>query len=51
MCTLPRDFLFLVLHLIQLFGVPLKLEDSIKGLQGGGSLYATICCWFFSGEI
>ena len=34
---------------MQLFGVPLKLEVSIKGLQGGGFLCATGCCWFFSG--
>ena len=26
------------------FGIPLKLEVSIKGLQGGGSLYATGYC-------
>ena len=44
-------FLFLVSHLMQLFGILLKLEVSIKGLQGGGFLCATGYCWFFSGEI
>ena len=36
---------------MQLFGVPLKLKVSIKGLQGGGFLCATGYCWFFNGEI
>ena len=36
---------------MQLFGSPLKLEVSIKGLQGGGFLCATSYCWFFSEEI
>ena len=49
MCALPENFLFSVSHLMQLFEVPLKLEVSIKGLQGGGLLCATGCCWFFSG--
>ena len=45
------NFLFSVSHLMQLFGITLKLEVSIKGLQGGGFLCATGYCWFFSGEI
>ena len=32
---------------MQLFGIPLKLEVSIKGLPGGGFLCATGYCWFF----
>ena len=36
---------------MQLFGIPLKPEISIKGLQGGGFLCATGSCWFFSEEI
>ena len=51
MCALPGNFLFSVSHLMQLFGVPLKLEVSIKGLQGGGLLCATGWYWFFSGKI
>ena len=35
MCALLGNFLFSVLHLMQLFGAPMKLEVSIKGLQGG----------------
>ena len=38
-------------HLMQLFGIPLKLDVSIKGLQGGGFLCAIGDCWFFIEEI
>ena len=41
---------FLASHLMQLFGIPLKLEVSIKGLQGGEFLCATGYYWFFSGD-
>ena len=51
MCALPGNFIFLVSHLMQLFRIPLKLEVSIKGLQGGGFLCDTGYCWFFSEEI
>ena len=34
-----------------LFGIPLKLKVSIKGLQGGRFFYATGYYWFFSGEV
>ena len=36
---------------MHLFGIPLKPEIFIKGLQGSGFLCATSNCWFFSGEI
>ena len=36
---------------MKLFVIPLKLEVSIKGLQGSGFLCATGYFWFFSGEI
>ena len=36
---------------MQLFGIPLKLEVSIKGLQGSGFLCATFYCWLFNKEI
>ena len=42
---------FLVLHLVRLFGIPLKLEVSIKGSQGGGFCCATGYYWYFSGEV
>ena len=48
---------FLMSHLMRLFGIPLRLEVSIKGLQGGGGgggggfLCAIGCYWFFSGEV
>ena len=35
---------------MQLFGIPLKLEVSIKGLQGAGFLCATGYCWFLAGR-
>ena len=36
---------------MQLFGIPLKLEVSIKGLQGDGFLCAIGYYWFFSREV
>ena len=42
---------FLVSHLMWSFGIPLKLEVSIKGLQGGRFLCATGYYWFFSREV
>ena len=42
---------FLVSHLMWLFGILLKLEVLIKGLQGGGFLCATGYYWFFSGKV
>ena len=42
---------FLVSHLMRLFGIPLKLEVHIKGLQGGRFLCATGYYWFFSEEV
>ena len=41
----------LVSHLMWLFEIPLKLEVSIKGLQGGGFLCASSYYWFFRGEV
>ena len=43
--------IFLVPHLMRLFGIPLKMEVSIKGLYGGRFLCATGYYWFFSGEV
>ena len=40
---------FLMPHLMQLLGIPLRLEVSIKGLQGERFLCATSYYWFFSG--
>ena len=42
---------FLMSHLMRLFGIPLRLEVSIKGLQGEGFLCATGCYWFFGGVV
>ena len=42
---------FLMSHLMQLFGIPLRLEVSIKGLQGEIFLCATSYYWFFSGVV
>ena len=50
MCALPGNFLFLVLHLMQLFGAPTKLGVSIRGLQGGGFLCAFGWCGFTVGK-
>ena len=41
---------FLDSHLLWSLGIPLRLEVSIKGLEGGGLLYATGNPWSFSGE-
>ena len=49
---ITREFSnFLVSHLMRLFGIPLKREVPIKGLQGGGFLCATGYYWFFSGKV
>ena len=40
MCALPGNFLFSVLHVMQLFGAPMKLGVSVRGLQSGGFLCA-----------
>ena len=50
MCTLPRNFPFLVLHLMQLFRVHLKLEVSIKGLQGVDSFVPLVVAGFLVGR-
>ena len=50
MCALPGNFLFSLLHLMQLFGAPTKLGVSIRGLQGGGFLYAFGWCRFTVGK-
>ena len=42
---------FLVSHLMRLFGIPLKLEVSIKGLQGGGFRCATGYYWYLCREV
>ena len=42
---------FLVSHLMQAFGILLKLRVSIKGMQGGIFLCATGYCWLFSEEV
>ena len=36
---------------MRLFRIPLKLEVSIKGLQGGEFRCATGYYWYFSGEV
>ena len=41
---------FLDSHLLWLLGIPLRLEVSIKGLEGGRFLFATGNPWSFSGE-
>ena len=41
---------FLDSHLLWSLGIPLRLEVSIKGLEGGGFLYATGNPWSFSEE-
>ena len=42
---------FLVSHLMWLFGIPLKLEVFIKGLQGDGFRCAIDYYRYFSGEL
>ena len=42
---------FLMSHLMRLFGIPLRLEVSIKGLQQDGFYYATSHYWFFNGVV
>ena len=44
------EFSIFGLHLIQLFGGPMKLGVSIRGLQGGGFLCASSWCGFLVGE-
>ena len=39
---------FLDSHLMWLLGIPLRLEVSIKGLEGGGFLCAIGSFWIFS---
>ena len=42
---------FLMSHLMRLFRISLRLEVFIKGLKGGGFLYATGYYWFFNREV
>ena len=37
-------------NLMWTLGIPLRLEVSIKGSEGGGFLYATSNPWSFSGK-
>ena len=49
-CIIGEFSRFLVSHLMRLFRIPLKLEVSIKGLQGGKFRCAIGYYWNFSGE-
>ena len=42
---------FLKSHLMRLFGIPLRLEVSIKVLQEEGFFCAIVYYWFFSGVV